>query len=140
VKGGLAKGLAGGLSMIDVRGPGTAPAGYCRDPAPTHCPPNTETPPPPPPRPALPPRPAQGWIDRSLLDRTRALLQAANLPVVPPPSMTRQQFRDLMAVDKKVQAGKLRLVLLEGPLGGCVVTGDFDPAKLDETLAAFCAT
>jgi hypothetical protein len=32
----------------------------------------------------------------------------------------------------------LRLVLLKGPLGGCVVTGDFDPAKLDEKLAAFC--
>lgn len=83
-------------------------------------------------------RRAQGWIDRSLLDRTRALLQAANLPVTPPEGMTAQMFRDLMAVDKKVLAGKLRLVLLKGPLGGCVVTGDFDPAKLDETLAAFC--
>ncbi|KIY91382.1 3-dehydroquinate synthase [Monoraphidium neglectum] len=80
-----------------------------------------------------------GWIDRSILDRTRALLLAANLPVVPPPSMTAQQFRDLMAVDKKVLAGKLRLVLLKGPLGGCVVTGDFDPAKLEETLSTFCA-
>lgn len=49
-----------------------------------------------------------------------------------------QTFRDLMAVDKKVLSGKLRLVLLKGPLGSCVVTGDFDPAKLDETLAAFC--
>jgi 3-dehydroquinate synthase len=52
--------------------------------------------------------------------------------------MTIQAFKDLMSVDKKVQAGKLRLVLLKGPLGGCVVTGDFDPAKLDETLQAFC--
>lgn len=43
-----------------------------------------------------------------------------------------------MSVDKKVLAGQLRLVLLRGPLGGCVVTGDFDPAKLDETLAEFC--
>ena len=70
---------------------------------------------------------------------TRALLQAANLPVVPPPSMTAALFKELMAVDKKVLSGKLRLVLLKGPLGGCVVTGDFDPAKLDETLAEFCA-
>lgn len=82
----------------------------------------------------------QGWIDRSILDRTRALLLAANLPVTPPPSMTAQQFKDLMAVDKKVLAGKLRLVLLKGPLGGCVVTGDFDPAKLDETLNEFCSS
>lgn len=81
----------------------------------------------------------QGWIDPSILQRTRALLESANLPVTPPESITVQQFKDLMSVDKKVQAGKLRLVLLKGPLGGCVVTGDFDPAKLDETLNAFCS-
>ncbi len=80
----------------------------------------------------------QGWIEPSLLERTRALLQAACLPVTPPAGMTRAQFRDLMAVDKKVQAGRLRLVLLKGPLGGCVVTGEFDPAALEATLAAFC--
>jgi 3-dehydroquinate synthetase len=85
-----------------------------------------------------PPSPRQGWIDRTLLDRTRALLEAANLPVTPPATMTAAMFKDLMSVDKKVLAGKLRLVLLKGPLGGCVVTGDFDPAKLDETLAHFC--
>lgn len=82
----------------------------------------------------------QGWIEASILQRTRALLESANLPVLPPPEMTVQQFKDLMSVDKKVQAGKLRLVLLKGPLGGCVVTGDFDPAKLDETLHAFCSS
>lgn len=89
----------------------------------------------------LPPHPAmspQGWIEPELLQRTRALLQAANLPVTVPAGMTRAQFRELMAVDKKVLAGKLRLVLLRGPLGGCVVTGDFDAAKLEETLAEFC--
>lgn len=80
-----------------------------------------------------------GWIDPSLPPRIVSLLQRANLPVRPPESMTRQMFKDLMAVDKKVEAGKLRLVLLKGPLGGCVVTGDFDPSKLDETLAHFCA-
>jgi 3-dehydroquinate synthase len=80
----------------------------------------------------------QGWIDASILERTRALLQSANLPVTPPESLSIASFKELMSVDKKVQAGKLRLVLLKGPLGGCVVTGDFDAAKLDETLAAFC--
>ncbi len=53
--------------------------------------------------------------------------------------MTVETFKSLMAVDKKVLAGKLRLVLLQGPLGGCVVTGDFDAAKLDDTLHAFCS-
>ncbi|KAJ9522302.1 hypothetical protein V8C86DRAFT_2515656 [Haematococcus lacustris] len=80
-----------------------------------------------------------GWIDLSILERTRALLQAARLPVVPPSLMTVQLFKDLMSVDKKVAAGKLRLILLRGSLGSCVVTGDFDPAKLDETLQHFCS-
>ncbi|GIL58153.1 hypothetical protein Vafri_13007 [Volvox africanus] len=47
----------------------------------------------------------------------------------------------VMAADlsyRLVLAGKLRLILLRGPLGNCVVTGDFDPAKLDETLDHFC--
>lgn len=80
----------------------------------------------------------QGWIDKSLLDRTRRLVERARQPTAPPKEMTAEQFKSLMAVDKKVLSGQLRLVLLKGPLGGCVVTGDFDPKKLDETLAAFC--
>lgn len=47
-------------------------------------------------------------------------------------------FKSFMAVDKKVLDGKLRLILLKGPLGSCVVTGDFDPAVLVQTLQAFC--
>lgn len=82
----------------------------------------------------------QGWIDSSLVERVRNLLLRAKQPVAPPKGMTEQQFKDLMAVDKKVLSGKLRLVLLKGPLGSCVVTGDFDAAKLDETLAAFCSS
>ena len=52
--------------------------------------------------------------------------------------MTVHDFTELMAVDKKVKDGRLRLVLLQGHLGGCVVTGDFDPHALQETLADFC--
>lgn len=44
----------------------------------------------------------QGWIDKSLYDRIVALLSRARLPITPPPSMTADQFRSLMAVDKKV--------------------------------------
>lgn len=43
-----------------------------------------------------------------------------------------------MALDKKVLDGKLRLILLKGPLGNCVVTGDFASTALDETLCHFC--
>ncbi|KAG2482128.1 hypothetical protein HYH03_018914 [Edaphochlamys debaryana] len=80
-----------------------------------------------------------GWIDRSLHDRILALLRRARLPTLPPASMSVEQFRSFMAVDKKVLAGKLRLILLQGPLGSCVVTGDFEPRALDDTIAAFVA-
>jgi hypothetical protein len=39
-----------------------------------------------------------------------------------------------MSVDKKVEAGKLRLVLPKG-LGHAVITQDFPPALLNETLS-----
>jgi 3-dehydroquinate synthase len=52
--------------------------------------------------------------------------------------MTPDDFMNIMAVDKKVLDGKLRLILLKGPLGSCVVTGDFGPAALTETLEAAC--
>lgn len=79
-----------------------------------------------------------GWIDNSVLERTVKLLERCKLPVKPPPGMTVQIFQDLMAIDKKVANGKLRLVLLRGELGGCVVTGDFDPQALQNTLEHFC--
>eukprot|EP00892_Ulva_mutabilis_P008328 jgi/Ulvmu1/5868/UM025_0130.1 len=79
-----------------------------------------------------------GWIDEGIRDRTIALLERCSLPTKPEPGMTPQTFRELMAVDKKVQDGKLRLILLKGPLGGCVVTGDFSADALNATLDAFC--
>ncbi len=75
-----------------------------------------------------------GWLAAAELARARTLIAAAGLPVAPPPELTPQTFRDLMAVDKKVQDGRLRLVLLQG-IGTSLVTGDFDLAKLDETLS-----
>lgn len=79
-----------------------------------------------------------GWIDEALLKRAVDLIERAKLPIKPPPEMTVEKFRAGMAVDKKVADGKLRLILLKGPLGNCVFTGDFDKSKLDETLRAFC--
>jgi 3-dehydroquinate synthase len=51
--------------------------------------------------------------------------------------MTPDQFMDLMALDKKVQNGQLRLVLLR-QLGEAVVTADYDAVVLRQTLEAFC--
>lgn len=79
-----------------------------------------------------------GWIEQGLLERTVKLIERAKLPIRPPPEMTVEKFKSGMAVDKKVADGKLRMILLKGGLGHCVFTGDFDKAKLDETLKAFC--
>lgn len=79
-----------------------------------------------------------GWIDDSIVERTLQILQRANLPTAPPDMMTVDKFKDAMAVDKKVADGLLRLILLKGPLGSCVFTGDFDNKALDDTLRAFC--
>ncbi|KAG6525864.1 hypothetical protein ZIOFF_015835 [Zingiber officinale] len=79
-----------------------------------------------------------GWIDDSIVERVHRILQEAKLPTHPPEVMTVEKFKSVMAVDKKVADGLLRLILLKGPLGNCVFTGDYDRKALDETLRAFC--
>jgi len=62
-----------------------------------------------------------------------AIMEKAKLPIKPPEEMTPEQFESLMARDKKVQAGQLRLVLQKG-IGHSVVTGDFDVEAFRATL------
>lgn len=76
-----------------------------------------------------------GWLAQADVLRVKQLLLAANLPVVPPTQLSAEQFLQLMAVDKKVLAGKLRLVLLQ-QLGQAVVTADFSLPLLMQTLHA----
>jgi len=76
------------------------------------------------------------WIDDDELARIRTITALAHLPVHTPPEMDADEFLKWMAVDKKVQAGHLRLVLLTG-IGSSVVSGDYDPERLRETLDAF---
>ncbi|KAG0592194.1 hypothetical protein M758_1G190500 [Ceratodon purpureus] len=79
-----------------------------------------------------------GWIDEALFNRIVNLLKRANVPISPPESMDVQTFKTIMAVDKKVADGLLRLILLKGPLGNCVFTGEYDRKALEDTLSAFC--
>ncbi len=79
-----------------------------------------------------------GWISMEDAARCTAMVARAGLPVKPPVGMTPADFRRLMAGDKKVAAGKLRLVLIK-KIGEAVLTADFNDAKLAETLAHFCA-
>jgi 3-dehydroquinate synthase len=75
-----------------------------------------------------------GNLEPSVVARLRALLQRAGLPVAAPRIGAARAF-DYMRVDKKVQAGRVRLVLLAG-LGRAVVTSDYPDAALRDTLAA----
>ncbi|OIV94851.1 hypothetical protein TanjilG_22048 [Lupinus angustifolius] len=79
-----------------------------------------------------------GWIDDSIVKRVGDILKQTKLPTSPPETVTMDMFKSVMAVDKKVADGLLRLILLKGPLGNCVFTGDYDRKALDDTLRAFC--
>lgn len=76
-----------------------------------------------------------GNLMQSDLDRIEAIFKHANLPTLPPSvnEMSNQRFLDLMAGDKKVQAGKIRLVLLK-EIGQAYVTGDYSQSLLEQTL------
>lgn len=75
----------------------------------------------------------QQWIDSSIKQRTIDLLQQANLPVTSPSSMTVEQYMTAMSIDKKVNNGTIKFILLKG-LGDAIVTSDYDPALLKQTL------
>ena len=75
-----------------------------------------------------------GWLSADAVHRTEALLHKAGLPTRPPAEMAADTFLNLMAVDKKVVDGGLRLVLLKG-IGNALVTGDFRQELLAATLA-----
>ncbi|MCV6623391.1 MAG: 3-dehydroquinate synthase [Cellvibrionaceae bacterium] len=78
---------------------------------------------------------AKGWVDADLIDRNKKLSVAANLPVTTPAAMKAEEFLPLMAVDKKVLDGRLRLVLLS-KLGKAVVTEDVSNEELIATIEA----
>ncbi len=77
----------------------------------------------------------EGAIDALEVERLRRLLVRAKLPVVSPAEMTEEDFLSLMAVDKKVLDGQLRLVLLDA-IGAAIVSNQFTLENLKKTLAA----
>ena len=72
---------------------------------------------------------ARGDVTEQQVDRIRALLLAANLPVTAPPEMDFAAFIRHMRRDKKVLEGKLRLVLPVG-IGHAQVVADVSDAEL----------
>lgn len=77
-----------------------------------------------------------GQLPATAVERTRSLIQRAGLPIHAPASLDADQFLALMAVDKKVQAGRLRLVLLRA-IGQAELRGDTNPGALRALLEHF---
>ena len=73
------------------------------------------------------------WLTRSECDRIEDLLRRAGLPIRGPEALSAGRMLELMAVDKKVAAGRLHLVLLEG-IGKALITAEAPGALLNETL------
>lgn len=74
-----------------------------------------------------------GWLNADEFLRIFKLLTASNLPLVAP-QLGADRYLDLMASDKKVADGKIRLVLQQG-IGKAVITSDYDADKLKQTLS-----
>jgi 3-dehydroquinate synthase len=73
-----------------------------------------------------------GWLEPGDVARIRALLQRLKLPTEPP-EVDSREFLAAMAMDKKVIAGEIRLVLLRG-IGIAEVTANYPSHELLEML------
>ncbi|TXS92680.1 3-dehydroquinate synthase [Parahaliea aestuarii] len=76
---------------------------------------------------------ARGWISAGEVEELVALLGSMKLPVEPPADMSLEDFRSLMARDKKVLDGRLRLVLLR-EIGAAAVVDDVTDSELESLL------
>jgi len=74
-----------------------------------------------------------GMIDGSVLERTKALLLKARLPLLAPKGSTLEAFLRVMAVDKKNIHGAIRLVLMRH-LGEAFVCDNYDVAQMHQVI------
>jgi shikimate kinase / 3-dehydroquinate synthase len=78
-----------------------------------------------------------GWLNAQEVARVRKLFERSGLPVISP-RLGVDKYMQLMGLDKKVEGGKIRFVLLKS-LGHAVMTGEVPQAQLEQTLEACCA-
>jgi 3-dehydroquinate synthase len=75
-----------------------------------------------------------GTLRREDAERVRALIARAGLPLRGP-KLAIERYLELMQVDKKAAAGKIRFILLDG-LGRATLRGDLDERLVRESIAA----
>jgi len=74
-----------------------------------------------------------GYLDGADVERIKSLFAALQLPTAPPP-ISVDDFMEAMSIDKKVMAGKIRLVLLQS-IGSAEITADYPEAEFSALLA-----
>ena len=77
-----------------------------------------------------------GWVGAADVSRVERVLELFGLRT-DVSSLSAATLAEKMKIDKKVAAGRIRLVLLKA-IGKSVVTGDYDDAALRETLRVRC--
>jgi len=75
-----------------------------------------------------------GWISANDVERVEAIFTRVGLPVVGP-RMAADRYLELMQHDKKVQGGKMRLVLLK-EIAGAVVSDIATPLEITRAIEA----
>ena len=73
-------------------------------------------------------------LSRADAERISALISRAGLPTRPP-QLERARWRELISLDKKNAAGRVRFVLLDG-VGRAQLRADVDERLVDEVLAS----
>lgn len=76
----------------------------------------------------------EGFITKQECSEVEKLISAAGLPIRPPAEITPEQFIELMGRDKKVEAGKIRYILLKD-IGEAKVSDEVDEKNLMDTLS-----
>ena len=79
-----------------------------------------------------------GLIGAAEVDRIATLMRRAGLPIAAP-DLGEARYMEHMAVDKKVEAGRIRFVLLRR-IGEAFVTADYPAGALRETLTQAVGT
>ena len=76
-----------------------------------------------------------GLLRQDTVGRVSDILRRSGLPVLAPAQLTPAELLAHMSVDKKVKAGRIRLILLQA-LGEAVIRDEFDAECLNATLDA----
>lgn len=79
-----------------------------------------------------------GWISPGDVQRVHDIVNIAELPTKIPDDLGAKRMLELMQGDKKVAAGRVRLVLMR-QMGEAFLSTDYEDQLLQQTLEEFCA-